>query len=82
MSEHEQPLIDVESEEELTEEELVQAAKGLGPLIERASQEPSRPSSSSNEPPEPGGGVLEQILRNHPGLTREEALEMAENFGF
>ena len=39
-------------------------------------------SSSSASEPYSGIDPIEQAMRNHPGLTREEAMEMAEKFGF
>ena len=39
-------------------------------------------ASSSASVQSSGLGPIERAMRNHPGLTREDALQMAEEFGF
>ena len=38
--------------------------------------------SSSSKEPSPELGPIEWAMKNHPGLTRETAEKMAEEFGF
>ena len=57
-----------------TQEELKGSRKRLEALLKR--------KASSGNAQSSGLGPIARAMRNHPGLTREEAEQMAEEAGF
>jgi hypothetical protein len=66
-------------EEPMTEERMTAAAKAFM----AAHPEPAPPSSNppAKTPEQENEELLNDILRNHPNLTREEAQEQIDLFG-
>lgn len=67
---------------------LKKAKKEGQPLVDVESKQrleallKEKRSGSSKNGPSFGLGPIAQAMENHPGLTEEKAIEMAEEFGF
>jgi len=68
------------AEEPMTEEEMAAAAKAAKAYMDAHSVPPSSKRLPYQTVEEREAELMEEILRNHPGLTREEAQEMLDSF--
>jgi hypothetical protein len=68
------------AEEPMTEEEMAAAAKAAKAYMDAHPVPPSSKRLPYQTVEEREAELMEEILRNHPGLTREEAQEMLDSF--
>ena len=75
------------TDQEIQDQQIKEAMES-GQVVEPGSKEllqallKEKSENSSNQEPSFGLGPIARAMKNHPGLTEEEALEMAEEFGF